>query len=444
MRDGVVLLLPVLLVFASCRHGADIPATTPRKVAAVTVSAVHLLDQISGFGSISFLRKIDVSAPQDAIIGRLSYREGDFIKAGSVVTRLQNPQMQLALERSLHEVSQAEATLALAAARLFEGKLAAETRILALEKIVLELARARKELDESSRKQADQETLFLAGGLPWETIRTGRFSLENSREAVTVMEKEMEIALVGLRDQDLIAAGIEPPSEAQLRKEAFVELSVASLSAELNAAMAVLEIARKEAESAGMALSELTLLAPASGVIGAKYLEEGERIKRDEKLCTIIDVGSLYAIAPIREAEASRIAAGMEALIVVDSLAATYKGVVDAVAPVSETGSGSFNVKVLLSDPERRLKPGMFARMTINSGNDRVVLVVPDSALVGKEGNSASLFVIAEGRLSLRVLELGLAVEEGRVVLSGLLEGEVVVNKPAPGLKEGERVEISG
>jgi len=431
------------LVFISC--GQEPSGSDPiiRKVAAATVLRVPLHDEVSGFGSISFLRKVDVSSPQDAVVGRLFCREGDAVKAGSVLARLDNPRIQLALDRAAHEVSQAEATVELARARLFEGRLAAESRILALEKSSMELERARKEFDESSRKQADQETLFLAGGVPWETVRSGRFSMESAAAAIKVMEKSMEIALVGLRDQDLLASGFRSPPDSKDRREALIGLAVATLSAELDAASALLAIAREETESAGMALAELTVRAPVSGIIGARYFEEGERIKREDKVLTVMDVGSLYAIAPIRESEALRVTAGMEAAITVDSLAHTWRGTVASVAPVADSGSATFSVKVLLSDAEERLKPGMFARMTITAGADRDVLVVPETSLKEKNGDSGSLFVIMEGKLSARAVHLGVSLEENRVVVSGLTEGEVVVDKPAPGLKEGERVELA-
>ncbi|MBU0928573.1 MAG: efflux RND transporter periplasmic adaptor subunit [Spirochaetes bacterium] len=430
------------LAFFACAREPAVSGTETRKVRAAVVEAALWPDEVSGFGSLSFLKKVDVASPQEAVVAALPYREGDAVSAGDIVARLSNPQLELALGRAMNGVAQAEAAVALAEARLFEGRLAAEARILGIGKARLEYGQAARELAELERKLVDQEKLFSAGGVTAEAVRSGSFSVESAKERLSLLAKDLEIRLVGLRDADLSARGKVPPLDRVDREAALVSLLTETLSAERLAASARLDAARKELESARIALSELSVAAPSPGVIGARYLEAGERAKREDKLVTIIDFRSLYAVVSVGEADATRLSRGMKAAVSVDSADARYDGVVDLVSPVADPRSASFSVRVAFDDPEGRLRPGMFARAVISAGEPRRVVVVPEGALVDRSGDTAKVFTVSSGLVGRRKVTLGPSLGSGLIVVSGLDEGDIVALEPDPGLKEGERAEV--
>jgi len=432
-----------VLAPAACGVATALEEPAPVYVKAAVVQKAFIPDEVSGFGSLSFVRKVDVASPQDALIGTLPYREGDAVRYGAVIARLINPQIVLAVGRAENGVAQAQAALDLAAARLFEGQLAAESRLMGIKKSMLELVQARRELTEAERKQSDQETLLRAGGIPEESARSGRFSLQSARESLTLMEMDVGIRRVGMRAEDLTARGLAVPEDEAGFERAVTGLSVAALSAERDAAAARLDAARTELESARLSLAELTVTSPLEGVVAARYLEEGERVQREDKLVTVMATGSWYAVAAVSETDALRLSAGMAARVTVDGAAADFDGTVELVSPVADSGTASFTVRVVLHDTSGRLKPGMFARVTVTAGPGRNALVVPESALTDRRGQSATLYVVAGGTVSERGVELGESIETGRIVTTGAVEGEVVVDKPDAALKEGERVSVS-
>jgi len=180
-----------------------------------------------------------------------------------------------------------------------------------------------------------------------------------------------------------------------------------------------------------------------TGVIGARYLEEGESAKRGDKLATIMDVQSLYAVAPVRESEAVRLSSGMSARVRVDATGTEYDGTLRFVSPVADSQTASLMVRVSIHDPEGRLKPGMFARIIVAAGEPMRVAVVPEGAIADRTEGSATVFVVANGSVSERHVKLGESAEAGRIVLSGVAEGDVVVDGPRPELREGDHVAIS-
>lgn len=447
LKDTMMVCAAMQIVSA-CGVAVALEDTVPETVQAVVVKEILIPDIVAGFGSLAFSKKVDVSSPQDAVIKALACREGDSVRAGAVVALLENPQLALAVGRAENGVLQAESAHSLAKARLFEGELAAEAKLLGIEKADLELRQSLRELAEAERKQEDQETLFNAGGVTQEAIRSSRFSIRTAAERIVSMEKDIEIQRVGMRDQDLENRGLCVPEDAAERKQALVHASVATLEAECSAAQARLEAARKELQSARLSVEELVVRAPISGVVAARYLEAGERVKREDKLFTVIDVLSLYAIASVFESEALRVAAGMDARVTVDGVSSSglpedYAGVVDRVSPVADVGSASFSVRIVLNDPSRQLRPGMFAQSVITVGEARKVIVVPESAIAEKNGQAGNLFFISAGIVSLRRVSFGSLLEEGREVLSGASPGDVIVDKPDMTLKEGHRVSIS-
>jgi RND family efflux transporter MFP subunit len=408
-------------------------------------------EEINGFGALSFLKKVDIAAPQDAVLSRLFFREGDRVRGGDLIGVLKNPQISLAVGRAENSYTQAESARENARVRLLEGELQAEAQILGIKKAEAELVQARKALEEQRRKQADQEKLFQAGGISPETLKSSRFALEAEEERIGLLEQELDIRRIGFRDQDLLAAGFPLPGDEPERLRAFIRLSTAALTLELAAAEARLEEAVKDLESARLAEEELVLRSPVSGTVGGRYFEEGERVKREDKLLTLMDTESLYAVFPLGEAEALRLEKGMPAVVRLDGTGGEYPGRVDLVAPQADSQSFTFLVRVLIppevtagngTEAEPSLKPGMFARITVSSGPPRTAVVVPESSLLNRRNDEGTVFVIQGNTLTERKVLTGEALGEDREICSGLAPGEVVVTKPGAGLREGVYVSL--
>jgi len=444
---NLILICITTILFFSCNKQLIINNEI-KSVKSFTVTEREQPDETSGFGSLSFLSKVDITSSQEAVIKRLLYREGDYVNQGELIILLENPQINLAVERARNNYSQVLAARNLADSRLLEGIFHAEAQLLSLEKASLELDHAKRRLEENSRKHQNQETLFLAGGIHTEAILVSRFSLNSELEQIKLMEKELDILRIGSRNQDLTAAGIQIPSEEEKRQEALVKLKTASLRAELEAAFARLEAAEKELTSANLALSELSIFSPSSGIIGARYLEEGERVRPQDKIISLIDTKSLYAIFPVREKDALRIEKGMFASILIDGTGENRDGIVDLIYPQADSQSLSFLVRVLLlniqdsSNITCKLKPGMFARITVTLGHPNKIIYIPESSIFNQINNNGSVFIINGNTLTERKITLGFTYGDEREVKSGLNAGELIVLRPETNLREGSYVTI--
>ena len=436
----MIILLAALPCF-SCRESNE--PEELRQVRGVAAVLHEIPDETGGFGTLSFLSKLDITASQDSIISRLYYREGSVVQRGETVILLENPQIILALEQAENNFSQAKAASDLARSRLLEGEFQAEAYLLSIEKAEAELIHIRKRWEEDNRKHRNQEVLFVAGGINEESVRIGRFNLESEWDQILIMEKELEIRKIGCRDSDLAAAGIYVPSEEREKRHAQVRLLTASLRAELDAALARLDAAEKNLKSARIIFEDLRIKSQASGVVGARYFEEGERVRAGEKIITLMDTSSLYAIFPVREKDALRIEEGMTAKVYIDGIGGERDGTVDLVYPQADSQSLSFLVRVLIEGEVDDLKPGMFSRVQVILGPPRQGIFLPASALAGKRNNEAEVFVINGNTLSGRKVVLGQVQGDLWEIGSGLKAGEIAVLRPDSEMREGSVVSLA-
>lgn len=120
-----------------------------------------------------------------------------------------------------------------------------------------------------------------------------------------------------------------------------------------------------------------------------------------------------------------------------------FHGSVERIAPAIDPSSRTFRVEVLVPNPERRLRPGMFVRAEIVLDERRDVPVIPTEAVVNREGKWV-VFVVEAQRAKRREVEVGLASEKGVEILSGLNVGERVVVRGQDTLQDGVSVLVRG
>ena len=433
-----------ITLFSSCaKKQNDHLFDNAPQVKIASLSSMEISEEIKGFGSLSFIKKVDISSPSDAVLQRLLFREGDLVKEGDVVAVLANPQITLSVQRAESSYSHALAARDLALARLKEGEFMAEARLMENEKAETELNMARNVLCEQERKHESEEALYLAGAISDESIRDSRFRLESAVVQLGLMEKELDIRRIGFRNLDLANAGIPVPGDEQQLRQALIYLATTGLRAEAKAAAANLEAAGRELESCRFLESSLVIRSPMTGTVGARYFEEGERLTREEKIFTLMDTQSLFAVFPLPEAEALKLEKGMPALITLDGTGGTYNGMVDLVYPQADIQSFTFLVRVILpADSEGLLKPGMFARITIMPEQSRIANMIPENSLADKKDDQGRVFIIRNNVLSERIVQLGRLYGEEREIISGLNPGEVVVLLPDTSFRDGTYVSV--
>jgi HlyD family secretion protein len=402
----------------------------------------EIIAEITSFGTISFLKKTDISAAADGKLERLYVEEGDEIIKSQPLLLIENVQLEIRKRQAASAVAAAKASVALAEARLWEGKMQIEARLISIDQTEIELQQKEAELIDFEETLHSKEKIYQAGGLSEETMDALKMGYQAAKTEYLSLAKQLEIKRVGLRDEDIIASGSALPPDGKERRALLVDLNCRTLTAELSVAHAQLETALSELESADRLLQELSVRSPESGIVGARYFSEGERVREGEPLLTLFDTSKVYAVFPVQEDEAQLLSEGMAVEVAADSLGgAVYHANVRLISPTVDPQSGSVTVKAVCSNPDKRFKPGMFIRVRVIYGDPRSAIILPITAIRQKSGKRAEVFTIVNGRAFQKEVRIGEEREGSLEILQGLKAGEIIVDSPSPLLKEGEKVD---
>lgn len=185
-------------------------------------------------------------------------------------------------------------------------------------------------------------------------------------------------------------------------------------------------------EERGTVARTVTLRAPAGGIVVEKNVVEGARIRPGMDLLLVADLSRVWVEVEIFEKDISLISEGQHAMVSFDAYPGEmFHGSLTYVYPTVSHQSRTGRARLELSNPELKLRPGMYARVELQVSGREDALLIPRSAVL-VTGERSVVFHRGEGgELHPREVTLGLANSTEVEVLSGLEEGDVVVSSAA-------------
>ena len=206
-----------------------------------------------------------------------------------------------------------------------------------------------------------------------------------------------------------------------------------------------LELAFNVSKSSCRNIEENTILrSPVSGVITARNYDRGDMFTMGQPIYTVQQITPVKILVGISETDYTRVKKGDTVSITADALPGKeFSGTVNRLYPTMDPATHTFNVEVTVPNTRRELRPGMYARVTVNFGST-FNIVLPDTAVLKMQGaGTRSVFVVdPSGKAEMRVVTLGRHFDGKYEILSGLEEGEQVVVKGNSALKAGQAVQI--
>ena len=211
--------------------------------------------------------------------------------------------------------------------------------------------------------------------------------------------------------------------------------------AALNRARAEVGEARARVKLAEQALEELRIVAPMDSLVATRFTEQGEYLERGDPVVELKRVDTIIAVCTVSERHLKDVRQGAPAIVHVTAFPEqSFPGLVWKVIPQAQLESRSFPVWVLLPNPGYKLKLGMSARVSFVRSLEQALLVPKDAVLEDTDGSY--VFVVSDGQVERRALELGPAVADTWNVRSGLSPEDLVVIMGNEDLETGEMVQI--
>lgn len=201
------------------------------------------------------------------------------------------------------------------------------------------------------------------------------------------------------------------------------------------------ENARAQHRMATLELSYTTVVAPISGVIASRSIKSGNFVQINTPIFRIVDNSRLEATLNVPERELATLRAGQPVTLLADALPGKqFSGKVDRIAPVVDSGSGTFRVVSSFDGGAQSLQPGMFGRIRIDYDQRADALVVPRLALL--DDGDPAVFRVREGKVARVPVKLGYAEGAWVEIRDGLVAGDQVVTAGKVALRDGTVVQV--
>lgn len=366
-------------------------------VSTVKVRVYSLETELDLKGEIRAFAEITVYSKVNGVIEKLLVEKGDMVKKGDVIAVVEHrselarrKELLAAVESAKVGIRQAESAVRVAEASL---------------------SQAEAQLENATLEKNRAENLLKDKSMP--------------RQRYDALIAQYKVAMAG---KELAEANLTSAKEAMFQSKTGFARSTAAL------------------EQLDVRIADFTIRAPISGVISARFVDEGAMDSPQLPIVSITNVDILKVYSQVPEADVARVKKGTKATILVDAYPGVqFQGDVVIINPTLDPKTRTMGFEIYLKGEKvlHLLKPGMFARAILHLGT-RNVLAVPKDCLLRLPGTGVYYAFAVENGIAKKRPDIKLGISKGGLVevISGLSEGEDVVVAGQGLLKTGAQVVV--
>lgn len=190
-------------------------------------------------------------------------------------------------------------------------------------------------------------------------------------------------------------------------------------------------------------VKNVSLVSPISGVVTARNYDNGDMFSGGLPVLTVEQIAPVKLIINVSEDSFTKIKKGMEAKIKLDVYGdEEFIGKVTLIHPTVDYTTRTFSIEITLPNRDQRVRPGMFARVTLSFGSMNHV-VVSDRAVVKQIGSGDKfVYVYKDGKVSYNKVILGRRMGAAYELVSGVPNNSQVVVAGQSKLANGAAVKV--
>jgi RND family efflux transporter MFP subunit len=368
---------------------AEVATAAPDPIAVETTTVEsRVIDRyIRVTGSLAADEQAEVSAETGGRIVATPVERGTRVSRGTVLVRVSPAEASAQLEEAEANAAQIEARLGLAPGASFDPK------------VVPDVLNAKANLDFAEAEFARIRSL-------------------------------LDQKVVSQSEYDAKRTQVEAARQQYLAAVNSAEQSYRSLQA-----------ARARVALAKKAMDDTAVTAPFDGIVAERVVSVGDYVSRGTRVATIVRIDPVRVVLTVPEQAISLIHEGQMVKLTVDAYPnEVFEAKVRYVSPALRADQRALTVEAIASNPDGRLKPGLFATAMIQRPTSEPALLVPENAIETVSGTSR-VYVIANGKAEERIVTLGERVNGLVELTSGVTAGEHVAVNPAGRLVDGVAVQ---
>ena len=280
-------------------------------------------------------------------------------------------------------------------------------------------------LDDADLKRQSASTGFAS--------KSANAELQSAKTAALQTAADLE------RAKELAGSGVIAPVELERAKTAD---STAQAQIEIARAQHALKL--EQLAIARSVQGDARMTSPIDGVIARRMIDIGENVAGATIAFTVIDTSEMKLVFAVPDARIGAVKLGELVPVHSDALPGIpLVGRVTTIHPVADPALRTFSVELKIDNADGKLRAGMVASAAIGGATKGgATALVPLASVTRAPDGKLAVFVLGDGRVSLRGVTLGDLIGNDVAVKAGVKAGERVVTDGASFLHDGATVEI--
>jgi HlyD family secretion protein len=432
MKFRAIVLLAIGMSLPGCGGGGKSApqGAAPLAVDVTTARRQDIATTISLDGQIAPLQQSTLSSTQSGTLAQVLVNEGDTVKRGQLLAKLDDSQLRAQLASDVASVRQAQAKLAgsdvqapISSTQYASNASSAEQN--------LQAAQNRVSSDIAALRNAElvyrsNEQLLRQGYVAQTTAEQSRATyvaavaeLTNARQALPAAEAALRSAKMGLGQTQVDQATIAQNRAALAQAQADVLLLQTQI-----------------AQSA--------IYAPFDGVVTQRLLDPGAFAGPNQSIVQVSEIDTVYVNANVPDEDLGYLREGTPATFTSASLPGrVFEGRIFDVNATPTTGTLSYRARLKQPNPGNQLRGGMLVTVSVQKELHRGAVVVPLSAVIAGDSGS-SIYTVVDGKAKMIPVQVGLQTDTlAEVRGNGVVPGMVVITARPDALQNGSVVAVS-
>lgn len=258
------------------------------------------------------------------------------------------------------------------------------------------------------------------------------------------LEAKRAEAVLRQMEASLVNTKLEYERKAALYKEELVtKQQFDDISARLTLAEGELDRAKVSLLLAKEKLAKTNIHSPLQGFVKEKKVTTGDYVRNGTALMLIIQSDPIKLNFTVPEKDVAKLKIGQDVVFRVDSFPdQEFTGRLRTIYPSMEEKTRTLQVEALVPNRKNRLKPGLFAKVILYTGEARDMVVIPVTSIL-YDNARVKVFVAEENVAKERQVKIGNKYGEMLEITEGLKKGEVIVVVGQNNLSEGVKINVA-
>ena len=274
-----------------------------------------------------------------------------------------------------------------------------------------------------------------------EQVRQAEASMEVSKATIRQREADLNVAQLNFdRSKNLFERQL-------LAKQALDDAESRYLAAVAQVDLAKAQQAQNDArlQELKFNLNNTIITSPVDGFIGKRNVDPGAMVSTNIAVASVVDISRLKLVVNVVEKDLRMVNAGDVGVVEVDAYPGeTFNGRIARVAPVLDPATRTASIEIEIPNPGYRLKPGMYARISLTVEERKNVLVAPKIAVIDFESKRGVWVPTEDARAKFVPVQLGIEGTDTIEIVSGLKEGDSFITTGASAVRNNDQLVIAG